>query len=117
MKGCPHPTTIAHADAQNNDTLYDVLHDNCDEGGGQWVAPEGAVDDDAALILDLGCPQRITSVLIKNLRGDIGGTKEYTVYIAHDMAGPWEFMGIGEINKTDTCTDEMEVIKIKKEYY
>ena len=114
-KGCPHPTTIAIAHSQNNDTLNDVLHDKCEEDEGQWIAPEGAVDDDASLILNLGCPQKITSVLIKNLRSDLGGTKEFSIYIGNNLVGPWELMGTGEINQTETCTDEMEIIRIKKE--
>ena len=65
FKGCPHPTTIAYADSQNNDTLNDVLHDKCEDDDGQWIAPEGAVDDDATLILNMGCPQRIWEVKLK----------------------------------------------------
>ena len=79
------------------------------------LLPRGLLMMTPTLILNLGCPQKITSVLIKNLRSDIGGTKEFSIYIGNNLVGPWELMGTGEINQTETCTDEMEIIRIKKE--
>lgn len=113
--GCPHAATVAHAESQNDNNLLGVLHDNCDDDGGEWIAPNGAVDDDAALVLDIICPQKITTVLVKNLLAGQGGTKEYTIYIGSDLDGPWELMHTGEMNQTDSCQDSLEVIRIKKE--
>ena len=58
FKGCPNAVTVVHADSDNNADIKDnVLRDNCDE----WIAPEGAVDNDAELILHLGCHKKIIS--------------------------------------------------------
>ena len=88
---------VVHADSDNSaSTKENVLHDNCDE----WIAPEGAVNDDAELILHLGCHKKITSFQIRNMRSDLGGTKTFSLYIRNIMYGPWHLITTGEINQT-----------------
>ena len=58
---------VFHADSDNSaSTKENVLHDNCDE----WIAPEGAVDNDAKIILHLGCSKKITSFQIWNMKSE-----------------------------------------------
>ena len=115
FKGCPNVISIAHADTESNIVKNEnVLHDNCEEDSSEWLAPEGAVDDDAELILNLGCPQILTVVQIKNLKRGLGGTKKITLYAGNDLTGPWKFMTSAELNQTEGCSDEMKILKFTK---
>ena len=112
FKGCPNAVTVVHADSDNNADIKDnVLHDNCDE----WIAPEGTIDNDAELILHLGCHKKITSFQIRNMRSDLGGTKSFSLFIGNSLSGPWHLITSGELDQTDTCTDQMEKFWIEME--
>ena len=114
MKGCPSALRVIQADSANKTNIEDVLHNNCDEAGKGWIAPESAVDEAAELVIHLGCPQKITSVQIKNLKKEFGGTKSFTLYIGNHLSGPWNLVKSGELNQTEDCTDPMQVIKLQK---
>ena len=114
MKGCPNALRVIQADSASKTNIEDVLHNNCDEAGKGWIAPESAVDQAAELVIHLGCPQKITSVQIKNLNKELGGTKSFSLYIGNHLSGPWNLVKSGELNQTEDCTDPMQVIKLQK---
>ena len=106
---------MVHVDTASSSTsVEDVLHDNCNEGGNGWIAPSNAVDEEAELVIDLGCYQRIISVQMKNLKKEIGGTNAFSLYIGTQPTGPWELITSGTLNETSKCTDEMEILTFSK---
>ena len=68
VEGCPNELQVVHIDTASSSTnIEDVLHDNCNEDNSGWIAPKNAVDEEAELVINLGCFQRIISVQMKNL--------------------------------------------------
>ena len=79
-----------------------VLADKCVDGkkDDNWVVQEGAVNEDAELILNLGCHQNVKIIQIKNLERDLGGTDRFSIFVSENSFGPWAVLLTGELNQT-----------------
>ena len=70
-----------------------VLADDCQ---GVWEAPDGAVGDEAYLVIELSCTTQIGSVVIRNpVEGK--GTKQFSLHLSESDTGPWKELIIGEL--------------------
>ena len=107
---------MRYADTDSNDdsTPNDVLHDDCGDFGNGWVAPKGSIDDDANLIVDLVCPQKISSVILKNLATGSGGTKAYSIYLGYSLEGPWNLVTMGKLNESFSCEEDLIHLHVQK---
>ena len=93
-----------------------VLIDDCnDEASGSWFAPEGATDENAELILNLGCIQHANVIQMKNLGMNQGGTEKFTIFMSEYLYGPWNVVLTGNLKQTlkSGCSNiEMQSFKM-----
>ena len=54
------------------------------------MVPEGSINSDAEVIIDLGCPKKLKGLQMKNLKKEHGGTKNFTAFLSESVDGPWE---------------------------
>ena len=52
--------------------------------------PEGTNNHDAEVIIDLGCTKKLRGLQLKNIKKELGGTKQFTVFLSQSADGPWE---------------------------
>ena len=66
-----------------------VLADTCVDGqkDDNWAALAGAVNEEAELILSLGCPQNVKIIQIKNLERNLGGTEQFSIFVSEYNSG------------------------------
>ena len=96
--GCPNSHVV-----QTNGSDGKILTDNCsDEDGDDWLAPEGAINEDATVIISLGCPKKIHGLQMKNLKMEQGGTKQFTIMLSNSPEGPWESILVDELQEQET---------------
>ena len=69
-----------------NNTNQDILTDDCDK---EWLAPEGAVDETAEVIINMGCIKTPKGLHMKNIKRAKGGTKGFIIYVSESIDGPW----------------------------
>jgi hypothetical protein len=101
--GCPNSHVVHN---QTSETDMDILTDVCrDEDSNEWLAPEEAVDDEAEIIIDMGCLKKLKGLQMKNIQRDHGGTKQFTIFLSEFHDGPWESVLTEELPEqvTDGC--------------
>ena len=84
ISGCPNGHYVVPTELNN--TSHDILTDNCDN---EWLAPEGAVDEAAEIIINLGCVKSPKGLHLKNIDRAQGGTKGFTIFLSENIDGPW----------------------------
>ena len=88
LTGCPKSHGVHN---QTSDSDQNILTDNCTEGyDDEWLAEEEAVDNDAEIIVDMGCLKKIRGLQMKNINKKQGGTKQFTIFLSEFPDGPWE---------------------------
>ena len=85
MPGCPNGHFVVQNDM--NDTSQNILTDDCNK---EWLAPEGAVGEDAEVIINMGCIKIPRVLQMKNIQRPHGGTKGFTIYVSERIEGPWK---------------------------
>ena len=65
---------------------------------GQWNAPEGALDDDAEIVIDMKCPIKMKELELINGGGDFS-TNRFSLFGSHNSTGPWSWLFTGEIDE------------------
>ena len=85
--GCPYGHSVHN---KTEDDSWDILTDNCDNGSdNEWLVPEGTNNTDAEAIIRLGCLKRPKGFQMKNIRRDLGGTKDFIISLSDSPEGPW----------------------------
>ena len=79
------------------------IFDEC--SGEVWEAPSGAVNEEAAIIIDMQCAIKLQQIQIINGAGDFK-TKEFSVFGSHESSGPWIKVFTGEL-----YVDNVEVVE------
>ena len=69
-----------------NNTSHDILTDNCDN---EWLAPEGAIEEAAEIIINMGCVKTPKALHMKNINSVYGGTKGFIIFVSESIDGPW----------------------------
>ena len=88
FQGCPKSHIIHN---QTMDSEQNILSDECkDDDENHWLAEEDAINDDAEIIIDMGCMKRVKGLQMKNIKRVYGGTKQFTVFLSEFHDGPWE---------------------------
>ena len=85
--------------------LSSIQSDDCEP---QWTAPEGKTGADAELMMDLQC--RVTLNVIRMKNGGAGeGIKEFTLWGAKTMDGPWVKLIASEMTKdnAEACQESL----------
>ena len=93
--GCPQPILV---ESGENITSNDVLHDTCEDGDGWVISGDHSVQN-KDLIINLGCSQKVQMVQVKNLERDLGGTKEFSIFLSEFSSGPWNFLLKGQLDQ------------------
>ena len=75
----------------------DKIFEEC--SGGVWNAAEGAIEDEAELVIDMGCPLMLEEIQIINGLGDFS-TKSFTVFGSQDSNGPWIQLYVGVLKQS-----------------
>ena len=104
LTGCPNPHAVIVN--KKKETNHSVLSDYCDaEDVTEWLAPEGATEKEAEILIDIGCVRNIFNINLKNLKRKEGGTKLFTLYVSEVSGGPWEKILIGKLPppEKDSC--------------
>ena len=85
--GCPNGRSIHN---QTSEDAQQVLTDTCsDEEGDDWLTPEGAINEEAEVIIDMGCPTKVHGLHMKNVKMERGGTNQFTIFQSTSSEGPW----------------------------
>ena len=101
ISGCPNPHAVIVN--QRRDITHEILTDNCNsEQGNEWLAPKGAKDTDAEIIIDIGCIKTVKSLNLKNLKKIQGGTKMFTIFLSISEEGPWDLITTAEFPEEET---------------
>ena len=58
------------------------------------------MNNNAELILNIGCSQKVRNVQMKNLNRDLGGTKHFSIFLSDYSMGPWNLILRGELNQS-----------------
>ena len=95
MAGCPQPIIV---ESGENITSNDVLHDSCEDGDSWFISGDHSVQN-KDLIINLGCSQKVQIVQVKNLERDLGGTKEFSIFLSEFSSGPWNFLLKGQMDQ------------------
>ena len=74
---------------------------------------EGAANEDAEIIIDLGCPKKVHGLQIKNSNTDDGGTKSFTIYLSYNSNGPWSEILVSQLPKTESKCGEMKTFNLE----
>ena len=80
--------------------------DRCNsQQGTEWLAPKGAIDSDAEIIIDIGCIRSMFSIYMKNLKKRNEGTKAFTLFLSEYEEGPWKNIFTGQFPRPegDSC--------------
>ena len=83
-----------------------ILTDECsNEDSNEWLAPEESVDDEAEIIIDMGCLKKLKGLQMKNMKREHGGTKQFTIFLSESHDGPWDSVLTDELSEqvTDGC--------------
>ena len=91
---------------EERDTNHAILTDNCNsQHGTEWLAPKGATDSDAEIIIDIGCVRKMLAISMKNLKRKLGGTKTFTLFLSDSVEGPWKSFFTDKLpqSKSDSC--------------
>ena len=95
-----------------------ILTDECsDEDSNEWLAPEESVDDEAEIIIDMGCLKKLKGLQMKNMKREHGGTKQFTIFLSESHDGPWDSVLTDELSEqvTDGC-GLMQTFNLKYDY-
>ena len=85
--GCPKGHTVYN---DTDGTLKKVLTDNCNNiDDDDWLVANGTNNTDAEIIIDLGCTKKIKGLQMKNIKKELGGTKNFTIFLSESPEGPW----------------------------
>ena len=99
LLACPKGRSIYN---QTSDDANKILTDNCsEEDGDEWLAPEGAFNEDAEIIIDMGCATKVHGIQMKNVKMEDGGTKQFTVFQSTSPSGPWDAILSDELKPAD----------------
>ena len=95
FEGCPRPPTVISPGRDNTEfPAENVLTDQCDAAGtNEWRKD----DNQADLVIVLGCKQDVKSFLIKNGNHDYQ-TETFAIYVATHSKGPWNLVLEGFLN-------------------
>jgi hypothetical protein len=79
-----------------------------------WNAAEGAVEEDAEIVIDMKCPIKLQEIQIMNGVGDFS-TKRFTVFGSGDSRGPWTWLYSGGVkegrdDQAETSPDNCSMI-------
>lgn len=67
------------------------MKDNCEyKNNTDWLVHSEANMTDSELIINLGCMKLVKGLKIKNVKKEIGGTKEFKVFLSDSHSGPWK---------------------------
>jgi hypothetical protein len=66
--------------------------------GDAWNADEGAIGEDAEMVIDMKCPHKLQEVQVINGVGDFS-TRGFSVLGSTNSTGPWKKIYIGELEK------------------
>ena len=90
--GCPKEHSIINETKNTN--ASSILTDSCSpENEDAWFASEEAVEEDAEIILDLGCIKNVYGLHMKNLNVEKGGTKVFRIFLSeYSPEGPWNLI-------------------------
>ena len=95
--GCPAGHNIHN---QTSEADENILTDSCsEEDDNHWLAPQEAVNDDAEIIIDMGCLKKIKGLQMKNLKKEHGGTKRFTILLSEFQGGPWKSIWTDELTE------------------
>ena len=93
--GCPNSNTVHNASKEVSDSIF---KDNCDDKyNSDWLVPRESNNTDAELIINVGCMKIIKGIKLKNLKKELGGTREFTVFLSDLLNGPWAIVLSGEL--------------------
>ena len=101
--GCPRSHIIHN---QTMDSEQNILTDYCSTNDdNHWLADEGAVNDDAEIVIDMGCLKKMKGLQMKNIKKLHGGTKQFTIFLSEFHDGPWESTLVEEFEEevTEDC--------------
>ena len=99
ISACPKSRSVYN---ETSEDAQKILTDNCtDEDGDEWLAPEGAFNEDAEIIIDMGCSTKVHGLQMKNLKMEQGGTKGFKVFQSDTPDGPWDSILTDELPATD----------------
>ena len=79
------------------------IFDECSQE--EWNATEGALGNNAEIVIDLKCPIKLQEIQITNGIGDFS-TKGFSIFGSQSSLGPWKRIFSGEMQK-----NRMEVRK------
>ena len=70
----------------------------------QWNALEGGIGEDAEIIIDMKCPEKLTDIQLINGVGDFG-TKRFSIFGSQNSTWPWTWIYTGELmeGRTEVC--------------
>ena len=88
------PTIITNK-KNEGDHIFDECSDKV------WNAPEGAVGEDAEIVIDMKCPIKLLQIQLKNGVGDFS-TRDFSVFGSHSSSGPWSKVYTGELKEGAT---------------
>ena len=102
ISGCPNSHFVV--EKNENKPNQNILTDNCNKDeGDEWLAPKGAVDKEAEIVIHMGCNKKLKGLQMKNIKKDHGGTKTFTIYLSENIDGPW-----GKVFKNEFPPQETE---------
>ena len=81
---------------RNEDTGAANIIEEC--GKEPWIASEGAIGEDAKMVIDVKCPLKLQEVQLINGVGDFS-TKSFSVFGSQDSTGPWSRLYKGELKE------------------
>ena len=73
------------------DISWDILADNCNDemDEEEWLVPEGMNGTETEIIISMGCMKRPKEIRMKNIKTDLGGTKDFIISLSDSVNGPW----------------------------
>ena len=84
---CPKGRSIYN---HTSEEAQHILTDKCsDEDGDEWLTPEGAINEEAEIIIDMGCVTKVHGLQMKNIKMEQGGTNQFTIFQSTSSEGPW----------------------------
>ena len=100
LSGCPSSHVVQNT---TSDTAPDILTDNCNEEEESiWLAPKGATDDTAEIVINMGCSKSLKGIHMKNIKKKQGGTKNFTIFVSDSPDGPWNLAFQDEFPEQET---------------
>ena len=82
---------------KNSETLS--ILEKCDNA--QWNAEEGAVKENAMIVIDVKCPIKMKEIEIINGAKEFS-TKDFSLFGSHNSTVPWSWIYTGEIMELST---------------